>query len=222
MCIHVWRHKKLQRHDLLKEMVNQMHDLSSTVSYSPSFSYYASGEFAAAAVKVSRENQSYNLADTVNDEDGDFEFETSPLHEETLVHFPTFPNDVVFVINNKDEDVEAVAVNKSESFSGNCLWSPLRSPKRSELSSSTPKRCRLKKLLTRSHSASKRCYFKEFMRRSHSDGGDASKKSSPAVKAKDKTASYKAGEEDKRRKSYLPYRQDLIGVFAGIRGLRRS
>jgi len=216
-----------------------MQDFSSTVSYSPSFSYYASGEFAAAAVKVSRENESYNIRDhesvkvnSVNDEDVDFEFETSPLHEETFVHFPTFKTNVVSTTNKTDK--EAAAEKISERFPGNCLWSPLRSPaasKHSESSTSTPKRCRLKKFLTRSHSdggvlpssASKRCYtFKDLKRMSHSDGGgDTSKRSSPTVKVKNKTVSYKVGEGDKRRKSYLPYRQDLIGVFAVIRGLRR-
>lgn len=218
-----------------RERDDKMQDLSSTVSNSPSFSYYASGEFAAAAVKVSRENQSFNITDhqsvkvdSFNDEDADFEFETSPLHEEAFVPFPTFKTDVVSVINKKDK--EAAPENISDRFSGNCLWTPLRSPaasKHSESSTITPKRCRLKKFLTRSHSdggvlapsASKRCYiFKDLMRRSHSD---PSKTSSPAVKVKDKTVSYKVGEGDKRRKSYLPYRQDLIGVFAVVRGLRR-
>ncbi|EOA32102.1 hypothetical protein CARUB_v10015350mg [Capsella rubella] len=219
-----------------------MHEFSSTVSYSPSFSCYASGEFAAAAVRVSRESQmNYNRADHHRSvrvdsvDDADFEFETSPLHEETFVHFPPFKKDAVLVVNKKkgDDDLEAAAhENMSESFYGNCLWSPLRSPaasKRSGLSTSTSKRHRLKKFLTRSHSdggvlvpsASKGCYLKEFMRRSHSDGGDASKTSPPWVKGKDKTASFKVGEGEKRRKSYLPYKQDLIGVFAGIRGFRR-
>ncbi|KAG2273362.1 hypothetical protein Bca52824_067917 [Brassica carinata] len=61
---------------------------SSTVSYSPSFSFYASSECAAAAVKVSRENQ----IDSVNEENEDFQFEkSSRLHEEeTFIDFPTF------------------------------------------------------------------------------------------------------------------------------------
>ncbi|XP_010489627.1 PREDICTED: uncharacterized protein LOC104767281 [Camelina sativa] len=131
-----------------RELDNKMHEFSSTVSYSPSFSCYASGDFscyasgdfAAAAVKVSRESQmmmSYNIADHHQSakadsvEDADFEFETSPLHEDTFVHFPPFKKDVVFVVNKKeDDDFEeaAAAENISESYSGSCLWSPLRSP----------------------------------------------------------------------------------------------
>ncbi|VVA96061.1 unnamed protein product [Arabis nemorensis] len=209
-----------------------MHAFSSTVTYSPSFSCYASDEFAAA-VKVSREIHSYNNQHSDMDEVLDFEFETSPLHEETFVHFPTFAIDAVLVSKKKDNDVAASAAWKStspspswpeleefEDFSSNCLWSPLCSPATSKIS----KRRRLKNFLTRSHSdgaVSKGCSFKGFMRRSHSNGSKSS--SSPAVKGRDKTASYKPpiiGEGDKRRTSYLPYRQDLIGVFAVMRRLR--
>ncbi|KAF2545110.1 hypothetical protein F2Q70_00024143 [Brassica cretica] len=175
-----------------------MEEFSPTVSCSPSFSFYASSECADAAAKVSRENQSYNITEQysvkVNSVD-DFQFETSsPLHEETFVHFPTFKpvsSDTVSMIRKKSESEE---LNK---FSGNCLWSPLRSPATGGGHSKVSKRCRLTKFLTRSHS-------------------DATKTCLPDMKRKDKSAS----KGDKRRKSYLPYRQDLIGVFAGMRRLR--
>ncbi|CAF1793845.1 unnamed protein product [Brassica oleracea var. botrytis] len=182
-----------------------MEEFSPTVSCSPSFSFYASSECADAAAKVSRENQSYNITDQysvkVNSVD-DFQLETSsPLHEETFVHFPTFKpvsSDTVSMIRKKDVDAGIVPEEvrwstppsplRSESeeldkFSGNCLWKF--------------KRCRLTKFLTRSHS-------------------DATKTCLPDMKRKDKSAS----KGDKRRKSYLPYRQDLIGVFAGMPRLR--
>lgn len=196
-----------------------MEEFSPTVSYSPSFSFYASRECADAAAKVSRENQSYNITEQysvkVNSVD-DFQFETSsPLHEETFVHFPTFKpvsSDTVSMIRKKDVDAGIVPEEvrwstppsplRSESeeldkFSGNCLWSPLRSPATGGGHSKVSKRCRLTKFLTRSHS-------------------DATKTCLPDMKRKDKSAS----KGDKRRKSYLPYRQDLIGVFAGMRRLR--
>ncbi|KAG2273927.1 hypothetical protein Bca52824_056482 [Brassica carinata] len=66
---------------------------------------------------------------------------------------------------------------------------------------------------------------------SHSDGGGSGSsvsprgKSSPAVRGKNKTTSLKyttnTGEVNMRRKTYLPYRQDLIGVFAGMSRLSR-
>ncbi|XP_013583485.1 PREDICTED: uncharacterized protein LOC106292445 [Brassica oleracea var. oleracea] len=156
-----------------------MEEFSPTVSCSPSFSFYASSECADAAAKVSRENQSYNITDQysvkVNSVD-DFQLETSsPLHEETFVHFPTFKpvsSDTVSMIRKKDVDAGIVPEEVS-------------------------KRCRLTKFLTRSHS-------------------DATKTCLPDMKRKDKSAS----KGDKRRKSYLPYRQDLIGVFAGMPRLR--
>ncbi|XP_048613594.1 uncharacterized protein LOC125587372 [Brassica napus] len=174
-----------------------MEEFSPTVSCSPSFSFYASSECADAAAKVSRENQSYNITDQysvkVNSVD-DFQLETSsPLHEETFVHFPTFKpvsSDTVSMIRKKDVDAGIVPEEvrwstppsplRSESeeldkFSGNCLW----------------------KLSTL-------------------EGYDATKTCLPDMKRKDKSAS----KGDKRRKSYLPYRQDLIGVFAGMPRLR--
>ncbi|RID64744.1 hypothetical protein BRARA_E03662 [Brassica rapa] len=177
---------------------------STTVSYSPSFSVYASSECAAAAVKVSRENQNYNITDQYSvkvEEDDDFQFETSrsPVHEETFFHFPTFrphvSSDTVSMSKKKDDDDLF-----RYKFSENCLWSPLRPPATGGGHSKVSKRCRLTKFLTRSHS-------------------DATKTCLPDMKRKDKSAS-DISEGDKRRKSYLPYRQDLIGVFAEMRRLR--
>jgi hypothetical protein len=96
-------------------------------------------------------------------------------------------------------------------------------------SKGSSRRCRIKEFLRRSHSdgavstvsATKRCSFKDLLRRSHSDGGgegssiSTSGNGSLVVKGRNKTAAYKP-DVDKRRKSYLPYRQDLIGVFAGM------
>lgn len=108
--------------------------------------------------------------------------------------------------------------------------------------SNAPRRCRIKDLLRRSHSDGavsttsehKRCRFRDLLRRSHSDGGGSggssalpSGNSSPVARGKSKTTSNKSttstntGEVNMRRKTYLPYRQDLIGVFAGISRPRR-
>lgn len=128
----------------VKPRQKKMEEFSPTVSCSPSFSFYASSECADAAAKVSRENQSYNITDQysvkVNSVD-DFQLETSsPLHEETFVHFPTFKpvsSDTVSMIRKKDVDAGIVPEEvrwstppsplRSESeeldkFSGNCLW----------------------------------------------------------------------------------------------------
>ncbi|KAL1205972.1 hypothetical protein V5N11_018049 [Cardamine amara subsp. amara] len=231
-----------------------MQDFSSTVSFTPSFSFYASGDLVEAAVRVVCESESYYSVKFDGNDDAEFEFETLPLSEESLFHFPT----TIFKRSSEDGDVAADRfmskdlfyggwnINSdpsptspsqshsssesedSENFSSRrCLWSPIRSPARGDSSKSkSPRQCLLKNLMRRSHSdgavstsnAPKRCSFKDFLRRSHSDGGDGSS-ISPAVKGKNKTASYKP-EVDRRIKSYLPYRQDLIGVFAGMSRFR--
>ncbi|KFK25712.1 hypothetical protein AALP_AA8G149500 [Arabis alpina] len=224
-----------------------MQDVSSTVSFSPSFSFYTSGDsnLIEAAVKAVRESQSYYSGD----EDKDFEFETSPLREESFFHFPTTTtgeDDVAVTSKNLfygGWNLSSPSESNSSSESDDledlsprrfyCFWSPIKSPARGDSkkskSLSAPKRCRIKEFLRRSHSdgavsSSKRCSFKDLLRRSHSHGGDVSPMSpsgngSPVVKGKSKTVSYKP-EVDKRRKSYLPYRQDLIGVFAGMSRFR--
>ncbi|KAL0735877.1 hypothetical protein Bca4012_012087 [Brassica carinata] len=251
-----------------------MQDFShSTESFSPSFSFYVSGdgETVETAVRVVRESQSYGDDDTA-----EFVFETLPLREESLFRFPTTTETKSFEREEgeEDDDVAAVAdgvTSKNLFYSGwildqslsspsqshsssesedsedlsprryNCFWSPVRSPARvKSKTSSAPKRRRITDLLRRSHSDGavsttnepKRCRFKDLMRRSHSDGGGSGSlvspggNGSPAVRGKNKTTSNKftttsTGEVNMRRKTYLPYRQDLIGVFAGMSRLRR-
>ncbi|KAJ4912052.1 Uncharacterized protein Rs2_06673 [Raphanus sativus] len=232
-----------------------MQDISSTVSFSPSFSFYVSGDsnIAEAAVRVVRESQSYySVKVDGGDEDAEFEFETSPLREESFFHFPT-----TATTDKEEEDADRVtsknlfyggwtvdqslsSPSESEDLSPSryyCLWTPNRSPARGDSSKSkSSRRCRIKDFLRRSHSDGavsttsepKRCSFKDLLRRSHShsDGGgsassiSSSGNGSPVVKGKNKTASHNKlstsiGEVNTRRKTYLPYRQDLIVVFAG-------
>ncbi|CAG7911248.1 unnamed protein product [Brassica rapa] len=249
-----------------------MQDFSySTESFSPSFSFYVSGdgEIVEAAVRVVRESY--------GDDTAEFEFETLPLHEENFFHFPTTTetksfnsspeedgDDVAAVANRVtsknllyggwilDQSISSPSQSPSSSESEDsedlspgrysCFWSPTRSPARVDSSksktSSAPRRCRITDLLRRSHSDGavsttsepKRCRFKDLLRRSHSDGRGSgslvspSGNSSPAVRGRNKTTSNKytnTGEVNMRRKTYLPYRQDLIGVFAGMSRLSR-
>ncbi|KAF8083244.1 hypothetical protein N665_0787s0025 [Sinapis alba] len=242
-----------------------MQDFSSTVSFSPSFSFYVSGDgnIVETAVRVVRESQSYYSVKVDGDDETEFEFETSPLHEESFFHFPTTTETKTFnrrsAKEEEDDDVAAYGgwnidqslSSPSQSHSSSesddpedlspsryyCFWSLIRSPARGDSakskSSSAPRRCRIKDFLRRSHSDGavsttsepKRCSFKDLLRRSHSDGGGSGSSISPAVKGKNKTASRKStniiGEVNMRRKTYLPYRQDLIGVFAGMSRFRR-
>lgn len=238
----------------------------STEPFSPSFSFYVSGEIIEAAVRVVRESHC--------DDTAEFEFETSPLCEENFFHFPTMTEMKSFK-REEEEDDDVTSKNlfyggwildqsisspsqspsssseseDSEDLSPrryNCFWSPTRTPARvdsskSKKTSNSPRRCRIKDLLRRSHSDGavstksehKRCRFRDLLRRSHSDGGGSggssvmpSGNSSPVTRGKSKTTSNKSttantGEVNMRRKTYLPYRQDLIGVFAGMSRLRR-
>ncbi|KAJ0243521.1 hypothetical protein HA466_0195650 [Hirschfeldia incana] len=240
-----------------------MQDFSySTESFSPSFSFYVSGdgEIVKTAVRVVRESY--------GDDTAEFEFETLPLREENFFHFPTTTESKSF----KRDDVAAVAdgvTSKSLFYGGwildqslsspssssesedsedlsprryNCFWSPTRSPARVDSSksktSNAPRRCRITDLLRRSHSEGsvsttsepKRCRFRDLLKRSHSDGrgseSSSSSNGSPVVRGKTKTTSNtytttNTGGVNMRRKTYLPYRQDLIGVFAGMSRLRR-
>lgn len=216
-----------------------MQDFSSTVSFSPSFSFYVSGDgnIVETAVRVVRESQSYYSVKVDGDGDeSEFEFETSPLREESFFHFPTTAEKE----NDADQSLSSPSHSHSSSddpdhdFSPSryyCFWTPIRSPARGDSSKSkSSRRCRIKDFLRRSHSDGavsttsepKRCSFKDLLlRRSHSDSGG---NGSPVVKEKLKTASHKStnvGEVNMRRETYLPYRQDLIGVFAGRSRFRR-
>ncbi|CAF1885524.1 unnamed protein product [Brassica oleracea] len=215
-----------------------MQDFSSTVSFSPSFSFYVSGDgnIVETAVRVVRESQSHYSVKVDGDDESEFEFETSPLREESFFHFPTATEkengaDRVTSENlfyggwNIDHSLSSPSQSHSSSESDDpedlspsryyCFWTPNRSPARGDTSKSkSSRRCRIKDFLRRSHSDGadsttsepKRCSLKDLLlRRSHSEG-------------KLKTASHKVtnvGEVNMRRKTYLPYRQDLIGVFAG-------
>ncbi|VYS66841.1 unnamed protein product [Arabidopsis thaliana] len=241
--------------------MSTMQDLSSTVSFSPSFSFYASGDLVETAVRVIRESGSYYSVKVDGENDKEFEFETLPLGDESLFHFSTMTT--TFKRSSDDDDVADDRVTSKNLFYGGwsvdppsltspseslsssdsddsenispskfyCFWSPIRSPARDDSlkSKGSSRRCRIKEFLRRSHSdgavstvsATKRCSFKDLLRRSHSDGGgegssiSTSGNGSLVVKGRNKTAAYKP-DVDKRRKSYLPYRQDLIGVFAGM------
>lgn len=91
-----------------------------------------------------------------------------------------------------------------------------------------------------STSSSKRWRFRDLMHRSHSDGGKSAfvlftpskqkenvkiKKTETSVdggKVKSTAAAHYLKKGGDRRKSYLPYRQDLVGLFSNVNGLSRN
>lgn len=190
---------------------------SSTVSYSPSSSFYASSEFAAAAVKVSRGK-------------------SSPLHEEET--FDLLPNVQTCVqrdmSKNKDVDLapDPTLELSRRKEDGALHWtslinspesvyevSPLRSPAARVVHSKVSRRCRLTKFLTRSHSDG------AFHLPTHRSGVSSSRILwGEATATQARLACRTCNGRTNRRltsaeriKSYL---SDLIGVFAGMRRLR--
>ncbi|XP_010551902.1 PREDICTED: uncharacterized protein LOC104822391 [Tarenaya hassleriana] len=222
---------------------------SSTVSFCTSFSFYTSVDFTDAAVKIAGESRSgcivpdlYSVkVDGDWEDDVDFEFvapKTTPLREDDLFFFPAKPNDTV-PTKHEEDDVVATDLEISRNLlHGEWNIPSLSSP--SLLSSESNDGENLRAGGRRSKSKSKgsssgtpkRWRFKDLLMRSQSEGGDATsiftngsdgeknkKKSSTYAKRTHKTTPYGVAQGDKRRKSYLPYRQDLIGVFAAVKRL---
>ncbi|XP_073158449.1 uncharacterized protein [Henckelia pumila] len=114
-----------------------------------------------------------------------------------------------------------------------CVWRPPKPP------SETPSPSRCKKSKS-TGSASKRWKLPEFLRRSNSEGKDSlvfmtprhktaetSRKSTERISgtASAHEALYvqnRAKKENDRKKSYLPYRPDLVGFFGGGNSLGKS
>ncbi|KAK9995771.1 hypothetical protein SO802_020457 [Lithocarpus litseifolius] len=106
-----------------------------------------------------------------------------------------------------------------------CVWTP-------HSSSSSSSSCK------KSHStgSSKRWRFRDLLYRSNSDGKDTFVFLTPSKKAekipvrnnsisnsnKNKTTVVNKVEEENKRKSFLPYRKDLVGFFTNVNGLSRS
>jgi hypothetical protein len=130
-----------------------------------------------------------------------------------------------------------------------CVWTPTKpssaatdAPPPPSSSSSSPGR-RKKSLSTGS---SKRWKLRDLLYRSNSDGKDTFVFVTPSKKAEKHAAvaaskesgvkakvapqqldahyvrNSSAKEEDHKRRSYLPYRKDLVGFFANVNGLNRS
>jgi hypothetical protein len=116
-----------------------------------------------------------------------------------------------------------------------CVWTPTKPSSESAAEASLPAGRRKKSLSTGS---SKRWKLRDLLYRSNSDGKDTfvfvtpSKKAEKTVAVASKVAPQQldahyvrnsaAKEEDHKRRSYLPYRKDLVGFFANMNGLNRS
>lgn len=247
-----------------------MEKITSTASFSPSFSTYSGDNLVKIAERVGGDYYK---------EKGDDSFEFATLHtvHETVssIVFPVFdqkhedvsPETVVtplkdlFLRENEqsppqqtysssDEEEEEEEEDELDTIPGEiyCPWTPARSPvemtspcrkSKSTGSSSTStwskRRWRIRNLLKRSRSDGKETL--EFLNSNPVDNIDKSCTSSPCPKNKEtvKTKSKKkekekvsvsahekfylrnkAMKEEDKRKSYLPYKQELVGLFSNI------
>lgn len=93
-----------------------------------------------------------------------------------------------------------------------CVWRP---------NESSPGRCKK----TNSAASSKRWKFPNILHRSNSDGKISfvfTKREEKVEKVAGDGDKNKGVEENVRRRSYLPYTQDLVGFFANVNGLSRN
>ncbi|KAL5749602.1 hypothetical protein ACOSP7_024205 [Xanthoceras sorbifolium] len=119
-----------------------------------------------------------------------------------------------------------------------CVWAPAKGSS----AESSPGRCKK----SNSTGSSKRWKFRDLLYRSHSDGKDTFMFLAPNKKNSDKLMEHeqkpdqksdkvkgkmvveehyvknKAIREDDKKRSYLPYRQDLVGFFNNVNGLSRN
>ncbi|KAF5751872.1 hypothetical protein HS088_TW02G00891 [Tripterygium wilfordii] len=116
-----------------------------------------------------------------------------------------------------------------------CVWTPKKAGE------SSPRMCKK----SGSTGSSKRWKFRDLLNRSHSDGKDTfvflasinnnkkageAKQRTPVSNAKEAKGGVeeesvkrnRAVKESEKRRSYLPYRQDLVGVFTNVYGQTRN
>ncbi|KAL9247909.1 hypothetical protein vseg_021287 [Gypsophila vaccaria] len=205
-------------------------------SYCPSFSTYSTTQRPTLADTASRVVDEY--------EDQEFEFDVSgnidnspgstpvyPVFNRELIPHPVELRKLFYAedVGDYDDDLKAVS---PETY---CLWAP-----KSPLPSPSPTRCP-KSGSTGSTAAaaatvSKTWRLRNLLRRCKSDGkeglmlvggGESSKEKSspPRVSASPRRCgggkNKEAAGTTTRRKSYLPYKQELLGFFGSPQTLRR-
>ncbi|KAK4346303.1 hypothetical protein RND71_032642 [Anisodus tanguticus] len=215
--------------------------------FCPSFSSYSTNRVAEIAVKVSDE---INVDGAGSEEDFEFSFDRQ-IQPDLLLNDVSYDVDRKGDVNGdssvqvslKDlflEDREMMSSSSSEVDELEsvppgtyCVWKPkVPEPSRCKKSNSTG-------------SAFKRWSIRDLMRRSNSEGKDSfvfltpekgmkneTSKAKESSEAKDKASSSRPvylrnqaapKEKDKnKRKSYLPYRQHLLGIFANDNSLGRT
>ncbi|KAI3813150.1 hypothetical protein L1987_17867 [Smallanthus sonchifolius] len=210
--------------------------------YAPSFSCYSSDSTTSTAVhKAIREDELARLYET---EDVDFEFlsDEQVSVKRSLIAFPVFNrdllinDDVVGEIKARDDGIEASSAiidslgnmfidKRGESCSCSsseadelesvpyCVWRPTKCKKSSSTGSGS-KRWRFRYLLRRSNSEPKKA---DIPKQKRNSGGLQWKAQTPVHEQF--YVQRRAENEVGKRKSYLPYRKDLVGLFSNVNGI---
>ena len=230
-------------------MQSQKSDLSASASSCPSFSTYSENSTAKIADRVSHEfagDEDFEFAFARGDE---AEIgPVFPVFDQDLLSGDS--GEKLGFRGGEDEALELPSSSSSEADELDsvpegtyCVWTPRGVP-------ATPGRCKKSRSTGSTSSPSKRWRIRDLLRRSHSDGKESlvflsppiaveqdakspaeNPRRSSAGKGKDLAAAHEAfyvrnrssdRTVEKRRSTFLPYRQDLVGLFANVNTMGRT
>ncbi|KAF5730849.1 hypothetical protein HS088_TW19G00449 [Tripterygium wilfordii] len=193
------------------------------------------------------EQESHDEKNDNNDEDesdGEFEFSIVSRDREfiPITADDIFYNGQIRPLFSEERELTSTSCSSSEADELDgaepgtyCVWTPKKAGE------SSPRMCKK----SGSTGSSKRWKFRDLLNRSHSDGKDTfvflasinnnkkageAKQRTPVSNAKEAKGGVeeesvklnRAVKESEKRRSYLPYRQDLVGVFTNVYGQTRN
>ncbi|KAJ0469605.1 hypothetical protein HanIR_Chr14g0709691 [Helianthus annuus] len=202
--------------------MNMQHEQLDDLGFCPSFSCYSSNTLAStAATRISNQLQQQHSA---ADEEFEFSFDLGenclPIQNE-VGHEP-----VVEEAIDCSETASSSSESEGESPAVFCVWrnrdagaSPLSKCKKSGSTGSGSRRWRISDLLRRSNSEGLLSQKKVEAAKRNGSSGEVT-----VVGGRVKPSIHELyvqrgkGEAGGRRKSYLPYRQGLVGFFSNVNG----
>lgn len=158
---------------------------------------------------------------------------TYPLFDTTLISQPnTTPKKHRLPLRTLMNEDRQTATTTTSSCSSSeldsvepgtyCVWKPSKESKES------PNGCKK----SNSTGSSKRWKFRDLLYRSNSDGKDTfvfltpknnnNNNKGKVAAIEEHYVKNRDGDSDKKRSTYLPYRQDLVGIFSNVNGLSKN
>ncbi|XP_076928983.1 uncharacterized protein LOC143593150 [Bidens hawaiensis] len=198
-------------------------------SSSPSFNCYASESSTSRSIaKIIHEDQDFEFAFLVTDQDA----LSNSNDDETDASFAlTGPLGKLFIDESFSYTYTSSEADELENLPSEtyCVWRPKGSSpamtkcKKSSSTGSGSKRWRFRYLLRRSNSEGKEPMVLLTSKKEKRNSGEVSKVAGPwKVQTPVHEQFYvqrRAENEVGKRKSYLPYRKDLVGLFANVNGM---